>query len=48
MLTNDRQNFYLPQFLQHAQIYPTNKDNCNGHKRSQTHTYELHNDVRRI
>ena len=43
MLTDER-NFYSPQFFQHAERIPTNKTNCNGRKRSQTHTYELHND----
>ena len=47
MLTNDGQNFYSPPFFQHSQIIPTNKTNWNERKRSQTHTYELHNDGRR-
>jgi len=31
--------------LRHALKVRTNKINCNGRKRSETHTYELHNDV---
>ena len=42
MITNGRRNIYF----QHAQTIPTNKTNWNGCKRSQTHTYELHNDGR--
>ena len=44
MLTNDERTFYSPHNVQHAQNISTNKTNCNGCKRSQTHTYELHND----
>jgi len=44
MFTNDRRNFYSPQFCLHAQKIPTNLTYWNGRKRSQTHTYELHND----
>ena len=47
IFTNNRRIFYSSHFFQHAQTIPTNKTNWNESKRSQTHTYELHNDGRR-
>ena len=37
---------FVCHIFQHAQKNLTNKTNCNGRKRSQTHIYELHNDGR--
>ena len=41
MLMNVRRNFST------CSKFQTNKTNCNGRNRSQTHTYELHTDGRR-